>query len=236
MKIPVIGITCGEDSQADQLILKNYYVKAVEAAGGCPVLVPVVFKEDIRGRYRDLIDGLILSGGVDVDPEFFGEEPEPGLGEITPNRDMFEIALVKELFPLEKPIMAICRGTQLLNIALGGSIYQDIHAYYKKCLKHMQQAPKWYPTHWVDILTGAKLGKILDRSRLRVNSFHHQAIKLPAPGFNVAALATDGIIEAIEAPDHPFALGVQWHPECSWETDRASFQLFQAFIEACTGK
>lgn len=236
MANPLIGITCGEDYAMDNYFLRHYYVKVVEAAGGVPILLPPVSRNFARETYLSTIDALILSGGVDVDPVFFGEEPIKGMGEITPIRDQFEITFIKEFYNQKKPILAICRGVQVLNIALGGTIYQDINSQLENCLKHSQQAPKWYATHDVNLVTGTKLSKISSQKEWRVNSFHHQAVRQPAPGFVVSARAKDGIIEAIESRTHKFALGVQWHPECTWENDTGSFLLFKALIAACDGK
>ncbi|HHT63126.1 MAG: gamma-glutamyl-gamma-aminobutyrate hydrolase family protein [Bacillota bacterium] len=231
--IPIIGITCGEDEL--NFFVRQFYVQAVEGLGGVPLLLPALKRNMIREKYLELLDGLILSGGVDVNPVLFGEEPVPGLGEITPQRDEFELLLTREFFSLGKPIFAVCRGCQVLNLALGGTVYQDINSQLDKIIKHDQKAPRACPTHSLKVQPGTKLSRILPQEYRWVNSFHHQAVKDPAPGFIVAALASDGVIEAIEAQDHPFALGVQWHPECNWREDLGSYRLFQEFIKACQG-
>lgn len=231
---PLIGITCGIDH--DRYYLSRFYSQGVEAAGGIPVLLPPVAASCCPALHQKL-DGLILSGGVDLDPAAFGEEPRIGLGEITPERDAFELALTKVFLATPKPILAICRGLQLLNVAAGGTLWQDIAALGKDTLKHTQEAPRWYATHTVEFVAGTKLHDIFKQSNsIRVNSFHHQAIKTVAEGFMVSAVATDGIIEAIEARDYPYWLGVQWHPECMWEKDSRQMQLFESLVTACCGK
>ncbi|MGI6683964.1 MAG: gamma-glutamyl-gamma-aminobutyrate hydrolase family protein [Bacillota bacterium] len=228
---PLIGITCGEDGL--NFYVRQFYVRVIESVGGVPVLLPVLKRNCQRERYLELLDGLILSGGVDVNPLLFGEEPVPGMGEITPERDGFELFLTKKFFLLGKPILAVCRGCQVLNLALGGSIFQDLKSQIPGLIKHDQKAPRESPTHSIKVVPGTKLSHILPQEHWWVNSFHHQAVKYPAPGFMVSACAPDGVIEAIEAKNHPFAIGVQWHPECNWRNDLGSYRLFKAFITAC---
>jgi len=230
---PLVGIPCAQDRQNDNYYLRNYYAKAVEAVGGVPIILPPVEQVFARGKYGSILDGIIFPGGGDIDPVYFGEEPKPGMGPICPERDDFEIAAAREFYRMKKPILAICRGMQVLNTALGGTVIQDLNTEIKGCLKHDQNAPKWYPTHTIFLNIPSKLGEIFPGSTWRVNTFHHQAVGKVAPGLVVSARARDGIIEAVESLDHPFALGVQWHPECNWDRDMGSFRLFQAFVRAC---
>ncbi|ADG81587.1 gamma-glutamyl-gamma-aminobutyrate hydrolase family protein [Thermincola potens] len=229
---PVIGITCAEENGADRYFLARAYTEAVASAGGIPLLLPALCQQDCS-LILAKTDGLILSGGPDVDPYFFGEEPEPGLAEITPDRDCFEITLTRLALEKGIPVFAICRGIQVLNVAAGGTVVQDISVEIHKPVKHSQQAPRWYPTHRVDLVPGTKLSSILNTPSIRVNSFHHQAVRAPAPGFLVTARSVDGVIEAIESTNHSFALGVQWHPECMTAKDIHARLLFAAFIAAC---
>jgi len=229
---PVIGITCSLDQNTDRSQLAQYYVRAVEAAGGIPVALPTLKNLSLIPGQLDMIKGLLLSGGVDVDPGFFAEEPRPWTGEITPERDWYELELVRQALERKKPVLAICRGIQILNIAAGGSIHQDISRGIRNPLKHSQQAPRWYPTHRIDLVPGTRPAAIFKAETLRVNSFHHQAIKNLAPGFTVAARSDDGVIEAIERPDGVFTVGVQFHPECMWERDTTFLGLFRALVEA----
>lgn len=229
--MPIIGITCAEDEAAGRVFLAHAYYRAVAAAGGMPVLLP-----PLRGALQDLIgmlDGLLFSGGVDPDPWLFGEEPCSGLGTITPERDRFELDLVRLAMARGLPILGVCRGMQILNVALGGTLWQDLGQRGLETLKHNQDAPRWYATHAVEVRPGTLLSGILGTTALRVNSFHHQAVRDPAPDLTVSAVAPDGVIEALEAPRAGFVLGVQWHPEAMWEMrDSVQGALFTAFIQA----
>jgi len=231
--LPIIGITCAQDNALGRVFLADYYYRAIENAGGSPVLLPPVRNAEKIRSIVERIDGLLLSGGSDVDPVFFGEEPLPGTGEITPERDWMEITATQTALAAGLPVLGICRGIQVLNIAAGGNIYQDIRGTVAK-IKHNQEAPRWYATHSVKILPESLLADITARTSLRVNSFHHQAVRDVAPGFRAVAWAADGIIEAIEyrSPDARFALGVQWHPEVMWERETAHYRLFARFVAA----
>ncbi len=229
---PVIGITCSWDDNSGRYYLNSLYARAITAAGGLPVLIPDCLGQNEIGKLPSLIGGLLLTGGGDVDPEYFGEEPLPPCGEITPTRDAFEIALVKIALAAGMPVLGICRGAQVLNIAAGGDIYQDLPTQLKGCLKHNQKAPLWAPTHNIQIQPGTRLENIFREKVIRVNSFHHQAIRNPAPGFIVCARASDGVIEAVESTQYRFALGVQCHPEGMWEKDPRFLKLFSALVEA----
>jgi putative glutamine amidotransferase len=228
----IIGLTC--NYVEDQYRITHYYAKAIMAAGGLPIILPYTKEANIIEAYLDVLDGLLLTGGIDVDPYYYHEEPSPNLGFICPERDAFEFALVLGAFKRKKPILAICRGMQILNIALGGTIWQDINHAGFFCHKHMQEAPKWYPTHEIILETESRLFHILgQQGHLRVNSFHHQAVKDIPPAFRVCARSQDQLIEAIEYDDF-YCLGVQWHPECM-ENDLIQFQLFQSFVNTIDG-
>lgn len=232
--VPVIGITCHQDYSTNKLTVNKCYIRAVERNGALPLLLPDVAAPDMVLKHGSLIDGLILAGGVDVDPRFFGEQPS-GTLEITPERDNYEMALTAEFLARDKPVLAICRGLQVLNICAGGDIYQDINSCTEGVIKHMQQAPRWFPSHGVTIKDGSKLGAILGQLQLSVNSFHHQAPRRIAPGFEAVAWTQDGIIEAVESLSHSFIIGVQWHPE-QMQSRNEQKKLFQAFIKACIRK
>ncbi len=230
--LPVIGIIPAWNEEKGQFFLSRYYTAAVEAAGGVPVLLPYMTGEPGLLAQLRLLDGLVLSGGGDVDPVYFGEEPLPGCGEISPERDKFELELARRALSRGLPVLGICRGIQVMNIAAGGDIYQDILTQVPGCLKHQQKAPRWSPTHEVIIEENTRLAGIFKAGALRVNSFHHQAVRRPAPGFVVSARSRDGIIEALESSGRGFALGVQWHPETMWERDERFLNLFKALVDA----
>lgn len=229
---PLIGISCSFDQKENRYFLNDTYINAVLKAGGMPVILPGASGITGVASYLAAIKGILLAGGGDVDPAYFGEEPEPGLGEITPDRDRFEIMLVKAALRRKLPVLGICRGIQVLNVACGGTVIQHIPREVIKPLKHSQNAPRWYPTHNVFIEKPSLLRQIVKTGSLQVNSFHHQAIKDPAPGFVVSGFGSDGVIEALENAKYPFVLGVQWHPECMIEKDPKSRLLFSAFINA----
>lgn len=233
---PLIGISCSYDLQEGRFFLAEAYVNAITGAGGVPVILPSL--EGI-GNVNILIQnikGLLLAGGGDVDPAHFNEEPSPKLGEITPARDKFEIVIAKAALRKKIPILGICRGIQVLNIACGGTVIQHIPAEIKKPLKHSQKAPRWYPTHKVFLEKTSLLFSICETEYLNVNSYHHQAVRDPAPGFKVTGVSSDGIIEAVENPKYPFVIGVQWHPECMTGKDGMSRKLFKAFVNAANKK
>ncbi len=229
---PLIGISCSYDHKEGRYFLAEAYVKSIIKAGGLPVILPGAAGITEVGTYLASLQGILLAGGGDVDPAYFDEEPQPGLGEITPERDKFEITLIKGALRKKIPVLGICRGIQVLNVACGGTVIQHIPAEIKKPLKHSQNAPRWYPTHEVFIEKSSLLGQVVKTDTLKVNSFHHQAVKETAPGFKVSSFSSDGIIEAVENPKYQFLLGIQWHPECMTEKDDKSRMLFSAFINA----
>jgi putative glutamine amidotransferase len=178
------------------------------------------------------LDGVLLSGGGDVDPFFCGEEPLPGTGNISPERDAFEIGLARLALVNGLPVLGICRGIQVLNIAAGGGICQDITLVTSAPLKHAQQAPRWYPTHGLEIYPGSLLSSLLGGSATRVNSFHHQAVNRVADGFIVSAHSPDGVIEGIESVGSSYAVGVQFHTGGNGERDRKFLNIFKSLVEA----
>ncbi len=231
MTLTVIGITCLQEHEHGQVFLPETYFRAVERAGGIPVLLPPLSPGLGVGRLVELVDGILLAGGGDVDPVFFGEEPLPDTGVITPERDLFEIALVRRALHAGRPVLGICRGMQVLNIAAGGDIHQDVSRAGAR-IKHYQEAPRWHPTHRLQVRHGSLLARTLGDGALRVNSLHHQAVRRLAPGLSVSARAEDGIIEAIEGNGPAFVLGVQFHPEAMYERQPLFLNLFAALVGA----
>lgn len=240
-KRPVIGITPWYNEQDSMTYIKRGYMEAVYAAGGYPVLLPIIEDKHIWEKSLELCDGILLSGGEDVDPVHYGEESRDYNGNINPHRDCMEIWLCQMCFKSLKPVFGICRGIQVMNVAAGGSLYQDIPCEImpEKLVKHSQKAPGWYPTHYVTLTEGSFIWQSfsdylnIDEKGVRVNSFHHQCIKQPAQGFECTAVSNDGIIEAIEKKGHPFAVGVQWHPEIMWQKDKKYLEIFKIFISSC---
>lgn len=233
--MPVIGVTTSITEDESILQLNRSYVSALTRAGTLPILLPAVTEASAISRYATMCDGLLLSGGGDVDPALYGASTRWECGTVSPLRDAFELALCREMLRLRKPILAICRGIQVLNVALGGTLYQDLQAERPGCLAHRQKQPSCYAAHPVTVVPGSQLYDILGDTGLHVNSLHHQAVKEPGDGAVICAAAPDGIIEAIEVPQFPFCIGVQWHPERLWDQPSTSLhaRLFRAFAEAC---
>ena len=210
---PVIGIT-GNFSDGNLSLAPGYYASILKA-GGIPFIIPPFDDDNILINLLDNIDGLLLTGGGDINPLFLKEEPVKELHSINPHRDRQELLLARLAANRQIPVLGICRGIQVMNAALGGSLYQDIYSQAEgKLIKHSQDLDRAYASHTVRIEEDSLLAKIMGQTILPVNSFHHQAVKDPAPGFRVSARATDGIIEAIESKEYKSMLGVQWHPEC----------------------
>lgn len=230
-----IGITASLNYESAAITVPTDYVEAVRRARGVPWILPLFSITGDRREPSDYLvdmDGLLLSGGVDLDPARFGEEPLPGLGSVSPERDDFELALTRYALGKGIPILAICRGIQVLNVAAGGSLYQDIESQVGGALGHYQKAPRWHPVHTISLSRETRLAEIIGSSRMSVNSLHHQAVRELGKGMVVAARAPDGIVEAIERPDAPFVIGVQWHPENMVKTSPPMHDLFMAFVEA----
>ena len=294
----IVGITClddrpVQDQYAPRFSQNQTYVHAVARAGAVPLLIPQLADRALLRSLYELLDGLLLSGGEDVDPAYYGEPRHEKCGRVSPGRDDTELTLIRWAVDDEKPLLAICRGIQVLNVALGGSLYQDIRAQVPGADEH-----DWYPgyprdhlSHMVIIAPQTRLAQVLGMTSLRlgsgqalrlplrlrsghgsgqalrpfdwaqgklgsgqalrqgfdglspaaqdtalpVNSMHHQAIKDVAPGLIVAAQAPDEIVEAVEVEGHPFALGIQWHPEELAENDARAQRIFGALVEVCQG-
>jgi putative glutamine amidotransferase len=223
---PLIGICSNYNLENEEYCLRNYYVESLLQAGATAIILPPVKDALIMEQYLKSCQGVVFPGGGDVDPYHWGELPSWELGEINPRRDYFELKLAKQVIARKLPALGICRGCQVLNIAAGGTLFQDINT----AMTHQQKAPRNYPFHDIVIKPDTLLSRILNVSEIRVNSFHHQAVEYPGTGMDISALAPDGIIEAIENREAPFILGVQWHPECM--TDKSSEQLFMALVRA----
>lgn len=213
--------------------IANTYVNAVLRAGGTPVLIPITTDPGPLADILYRLDGLILSGGGDIDSLFWKEEPIPQLGDADPLRDRYDLTLVRLAADRQLPILGICRGLQVLNVAFGGTLYQDMYAQRAETtVKHSQSLPRECGSHSVTTKAGSRIGKALGQKAV-VNSFHHQAIRDVAPGFVVTARSADGIIEAVESPYYP-VYGVQWHPEAmAAQGDETMTGLFRSFLEEC---
>lgn len=233
MLSPVIGISCCYDEDHRRLWLTDYYINAVVAAGGLPFIIPVVTPLNKINQLINHCHGLLLAGGGDIDPLLFGEQPHPAGGSICPQRDSFELSLAKEALKNSRPLLGICRGAQVINVAAGGTVCQDLSLQVKDHLKHQQQAPRWYPTHTITAVRDSQLAEMIGAEPVKVNSFHHQMVGRLGTGLKVAAVAPDGVIEAIEHRQRGyFVLGVQYHPEALYEHDPKARVIFTNFIRA----
>lgn len=232
---PVIGICANEttiidsDSHWISYTPKNF-VTGLQKAGAIPVLLPIGNPAD-SAQYIEGIDKLLLAGGQDVDPKFYGALPHQTLGATQPERDTFEIAMIAEARAQGKPILGICRGMQLLNVALGGTLYQDLSLRSEPALKHVQlPTPFHLPTHPVQIVGDSLLAQILPTDQAyQVNSFHHQTIREVASALTVTATAPDGVIEGLENPKERI-LGIQWHPELTCAHIQEEQEIFDYFV------
>lgn len=237
---PIIGISANMSSSPIKQLYDthiNYiptqFEKGITLAGGIPIIFPVSALTNIE-TYVSLVDGIVFIGGYDISPQFYNEEPTPQLQETLPPRDIFEIAMVKEAMKQQKPIFGICRGMQLINVANGGSLYQDINTQINITVKHLQNTNPEFPHHFITTEKDSHINRALG-DKISVNTLHHQAIKSLASNLKVTAYSSDHIIECIESNDPgQFILGVQWHPEILLQSDDlAAKQLFTYFVNHC---
>ena len=217
-----------------KITVNQDYVEAVLRVGGTPVLFPVTSDLSQLSGLLDQVDGLLLTGGVDVDPAKYGEQKKACCGDCSACRDAMEFPLCREALSRRIPVFAICRGMQILSCVLGGTLYQDLSEQFGTALRHPRYDVPDDPVHSVTVQPGSLLSSIVGHSPLEVNSRHHQGIREPGRGLTVSATAPDGLIEGIELPGHPFVLGVQWHPESLSDRYPEHQNLFNAFVEACS--
>ena len=242
---PLIGITGNRHTFSSRLPgpaliglnVSDDYAHGVEAAGGLPVVIPYLQDEATVRSLAERLDGLLLAGGEDVSPLLYGEQPHLGLGEVIPERDELELRLVKAVMNLDKPVLGICRGIQLLNVALGGNLYQDLPREWAGDISHSQRARRNHLSHRVRLEAGSRLHALLgEGTELLCNSYHHQAVKDLAPGLTPVAWDDDGLVEAFELQGDSFVVGVQWHPENLWRTYPVYLGLFQGLVNAATSE
>ncbi len=227
---PVIGIvSCG--CMNHRQFVPQTYIQAIERSGGIPVILPCTQNTEAYESYKNQCDGFLFCGGDDVTPLLFGEELLTKRGSTDLRTDQFHLSLMKYLLTLRLPILAICRGMQILNIALEGTIYQDLSLRWPASLNHMQlSSDRSDPCHKITVLKDSMLFNIYNKNEA-VNSFHHQCIRILGKDLKPSAMASDGIIEAVESELLPFVVGVQWHPECMIESSASAQELFYVFIE-----
>ena len=229
---PIIGVMPLWDEEKDSMWMLPGYMDGISLAGGIPIIFPFTEDEQEIKQLTGMCDGFLLTGGHDVSPEVYHEEPLEGLIDSCGKRDRLEAVVLREAIADDKPVLGICRGIQFINAALGGTLYQDIPVQHPSETEHHQTAPYDIPSHTVTVFPGSPLNECLGTELLPVNSYHHQAVKDLAPGLTVMAEAPDGIVEAVYRPESRFLWAVQWHPEFSYKSDGNSMKIFRAFVDS----
>ncbi len=231
------GATGGVGSpRQDWCSVSTDYLKAIVQAGGIPVILPVFEDPSLAEPIITGLDALVLTGGGDIDPVYFGELPLRQLGEVCPQRDEADLWLARYALAEDLPLLAICRGIQVLAVAAGGSVYQDIAAQVSGVINHsLIRTTKWHAVHDVSLHAGSLAAKVSGGGLVRVNSFHHQAVKQVVSPLAVTGTAVDGVVEVIESKEHRFVLGVQWHPEMMTEHHPQAAALFRGLVAAAAG-
>ncbi|MFL6467032.1 MAG: gamma-glutamyl-gamma-aminobutyrate hydrolase family protein [Pyrinomonadaceae bacterium] len=234
---PLIGITMRLELGTRRFYLGRDYCEAIYAAGGLPVHIPLITDSDHIKDVVSRLDGVLLPGcDSDPDPALYGEEPHPMLGHVVPEKDATDLAVIAEAENRNLPIFAICFGMQILNVARGGTLIQDIPSQVENAINHQQGIPRERNSHHIRIESGSLISQLVSESaRVRVNSHHHQAVKVVGEGLKATSWTADGVIESIEDASKNF-VGVQWHPELSWQSDSLSSSLFEWFVKKCHTK
>ena len=239
MNKPIIGISTsvlvdegGGFPGYERIYVNKDYVSSVISAGAVPLMIPMDATEENLRQILELVDGMIFSGGHDIAPIRYGEEPHQKLQEICPERDDFDFLLYRLAKEHSLPILGICRGFQLMNVSEGGKLYQDLSLKNTESLKHSQGHGPSIPTHTVKVESGSEFCKILGKEEIRVNSFHHQAVKSTSENVAISGKALDNVVEAIELKNYPFGLGVQFHPEMLQAKEEDMKKIFSALVSA----
>lgn len=222
------------DVGGDRFYLRKHYSEAIAHAGGSPLLIPLIPDKVFADELTTHLDGIVLSGSnSDVDPNRYKQEPHLKIGSVLTRRDQTDWLLLEGVFKKKKPLLAICFGIQILNVYLGGTLWQDIPSQVKGAVKHDQTSSEDYHSHSLRIKSGSLLDSLVGFQKIKVNSYHHQAIRELSPKLISVASSTDGIVEAVELRTRgQFLLGVQWHPEIGWEADDLSQKIFRRFVDA----
>ncbi len=235
--LPKIGITCfnqkNPNNHAPYTALSDSYITAVTRTGGLPYLLPNLTNESLLDAFVEEMDGFVFSGGIDVSPCYYGENPHRLLGETSLRYDRSQIPMMQKVIAARKPFLAICRGHQVLNVACGGSLYQDV-TLYGDVMKHVQSAERGEGSHLVHLEPDNTFSRLFGQE-VWTNSYHHQSVKELGQGLRICGRAEDGIIEAIELENYPLGLGIQWHPEVMLETEDSMLVLFEELIKTARG-
>ena len=229
---PIIGLIPLVDEARESLWMLPGYMEGLRWAGGLPVMLPLTTDEAEIAGLCARCDAFLFTGGHDVSPEVYGQNRLEVCGDTSPERDAMEAAVLRCAMDDRKPALGICRGIQLINACLGGTLWQDLPTQRPTDTEHHQRPPYHRPAHPVTVFPGTPMRKALGRDQLWVNSYHHQGIRELAAPLRAMACADDGLVEAVYCPDHPFLWAVQWHPEFAWRGDEPSRDIFRAFVAA----
>lgn len=231
---PIIGLIPLYDDKLSSYWMLPGYMKAIEEAGGAPFMLPLSTDTDVLDRLFDICDGLLITGGHDISPALYGEAPLECCGTLCPDRDFMEEYLFSRAMEKDLPVFGICRGIQIMNALLGGSLYQHLPLQHPSGISHSMTPPYDKPVHTVDVPCGTMLSGIIGSGTHSVNSYHHQAVKELASAAVCEAISEDGLVEALSVKGKRFMLAVQWHPEFSYRSDPKGSELFKAFVNACS--
>ena len=233
---PIIAITPAFEENISGTLIGPNYIAALDFAGAIPMLIPITENHAIIDYYLDLCDGVLMSGGPDVDPALYGEEMLPHCGKLAPCRDKLERYVFDRALALDRPILGICRGCQVMNVLAGGSLYQDLAIDFGTDVVHRMEKPFDREAHLMIPQSGTPLGELLGERMFPVNSIHHQAVKRLADGFDIMAVSEDGVIESIYMPSRRFVWGIQWHPEAFFAKSEDSAKILKAFVAAAADR
>lgn len=233
---PVIGVMPLFDEDRDSIWMLPGYLEGVRRAGGLPLILPLASEEGELAQIAEFCDGFLMTGGQDVEPRLYGQEKLPVCGQLCPLRDIMEQRILSMALEMDKPVLGICRGAQLLNSLLGGTLYQDLPEQLGSVITHSKTPSFQDPRHFVEILPGTPLADMLGQGKMEVNTLHHQGICRLAPGLEEAARAEDGLTEAVWLPGKRFIMAVQWHPEMLFPGDARHLSLFRGLVSACDGE
>lgn len=229
---PIVGVMPLWDDDKESLWMLPGYLEGLEEAGAVPIIFPLIEEKEELSRFVGICDGILLTGGHDVSPDIYGEVPLDGKVSCCAKRDNMEKMVLEDAMLNDKPVLGICRGIQLVNALLGGTLYQDLPSQHPSKTEHHQTPPYDVPVHDVIIKKGTPLFDCIGTERIGVNSYHHQAVKDLAPDLKVMAESEDGLVEALYLPSARFFWAVQWHPEFSYKTDENSRKIFEAFVDS----
>ncbi len=231
-KKPVVGVMPLWDDEKDSMWMLPGYFDGISEAGGIPIMFPLSTDKEGLGQLAEMCDGFLFTGGHDVSPYLYNEKAMEGIVSCCKKRDEMETIVLDMALGVDKPVLGICRGIQFINVALGGTLFQDLPSQHPSDIGHHQSPPYDMPAHAVKVDEASPLFGCLKTKQLNVNSYHHQAIKDVSPHLAVMAYSPDGLAEAVYMPGHRFLWAVQWHPEFSYLSDVNSQRIFKAFVDA----